>query len=267
MVNYDDITQFVQIINTIQGEGFETGVPSLLLRVYGCNCRCAWCDSKYTHVTTQTTIVNSVDMYTIESVFIDLKERILKNHIRNIMLTGGEPFLYQYNTSLVTLLKKLLNDPDCDLKLCEIESNGSLIDLTSPLGNMFIDEVNINLNISPKLNIDFYKNKIDFENLVSICSKVSEYGGVCFKFVDDGTDLVREEILKFINDCYIDTDDVLIMPQTPLGIIYTSLYDDETNLQNYRDANKKTLKFCMKHGFRFCNRLHLELFDNRDENI
>ncbi|GAM63268.1 queuosine biosynthesis queE radical SAM [Vibrio ishigakensis] len=37
-----------EIFETIQGEGFFTGVPSIFIRLQGCPVGCAWCDTKQT---------------------------------------------------------------------------------------------------------------------------------------------------------------------------------------------------------------------------
>ena len=47
-MNFDTELYVSQMIPTVQGEGNFTGVPSLLIRLLGCNLHCNFCDSKYT---------------------------------------------------------------------------------------------------------------------------------------------------------------------------------------------------------------------------
>jgi 7-carboxy-7-deazaguanine synthase len=37
-----------ELFQTIQGEGFYTGVPAIFIRLQGCDVGCAWCDTKNT---------------------------------------------------------------------------------------------------------------------------------------------------------------------------------------------------------------------------
>ena len=37
-----------EIFESIDGEGYNAGFPTVFFRTVGCNLRCSWCDSKYT---------------------------------------------------------------------------------------------------------------------------------------------------------------------------------------------------------------------------
>jgi organic radical activating enzyme len=72
---------------TIQGEGFHSGKPAYFIRLGGCDIGCAWCDSKF-----------SWNPEIHKQAFIyDLIERIKAYPVKSLVVTGGEPLLYNLN--------------------------------------------------------------------------------------------------------------------------------------------------------------------------
>ncbi len=71
---------------SIQGEGYFTGTASFFIRVGGCDVGCHWCDVKESW---------NPDLHPLTKV----DDIILKipDHIKTIVLTGGEPTLYNLN--------------------------------------------------------------------------------------------------------------------------------------------------------------------------
>ncbi len=73
---------------TLQGEGFYTGHPAYFIRLAGCDVGCVWCDVKasWTVEEKQLMLIN------------DLVEEALKFPARLIVITGGEPLMYDLNS-------------------------------------------------------------------------------------------------------------------------------------------------------------------------
>jgi organic radical activating enzyme len=70
--------------HTIQGEGFHTGKSAYFIRLAGCDVGCVWCDvkeswdaSKYPSISTD-----------------DLVNKALKSGSETVVITGGEPAIY-----------------------------------------------------------------------------------------------------------------------------------------------------------------------------
>lgn len=80
---------------TIQGEGFNVGKAAYFIRLGGCDIRCSWCDSKETWDSRFYHPTN------IEKI----AESISKTQAQNVVITGGEPLLYNLSP-LCNLLKK-----------------------------------------------------------------------------------------------------------------------------------------------------------------
>lgn len=69
-----------EIFYSIQGEGCQTGVPSVFVRFSGCNIRCDFCDTDH----------ESFHLMGDDEII----EEIKKYPARNVVLTGGEPSLF-----------------------------------------------------------------------------------------------------------------------------------------------------------------------------
>lgn len=74
-----------EIVETIQGEGLHTGVPSFFIRLQGCNVHCFFCDEKETWVNREN---NSLELEVNE--IIDQLE-IMNSLLKRVVITGGEP--------------------------------------------------------------------------------------------------------------------------------------------------------------------------------
>lgn len=82
-----------EIFSSIQGEGKLQGVPSVLVRLVGCNLNCVWCD-------------NRKNKKAWEVSHGELLNLLGDYGIRNIIITGGEPLLYSQIELLTSELKE-----------------------------------------------------------------------------------------------------------------------------------------------------------------
>ncbi len=71
---------------SIQGEGYHTGTASFFIRVGGCDVGCHWCDVK-----------ESWDPELHPLTKVDDIINKIPSHIKTIVITGGEPTLYNLN--------------------------------------------------------------------------------------------------------------------------------------------------------------------------
>lgn len=78
---------------TIQGEGFYTGNAAYFIRLAGCDVGCVWCDVKESWTVEENQLM----------LMDDLVNEVLKYPGRLIVITGGEPLMYD----LSFLTKKL----------------------------------------------------------------------------------------------------------------------------------------------------------------
>ncbi|KMK50892.1 radical SAM protein [[Actinobacillus] muris] len=87
-INY----RIVEIFETLQGEGFNTGMPSIFIRFGKCNLACPWCDTNY----------NQFEMMSLTAILT----KVALFSARNIIITGGEPTIQPHIEILLDALKQ-----------------------------------------------------------------------------------------------------------------------------------------------------------------
>jgi organic radical activating enzyme len=92
---------------TIQGEGFYTGNAAYFIRLAGCDVGCVWCDVKESWTVSESQLL----------LIDDLVAEVLKYPGRLVVITGGEPLMYD----LMYLTKKL-KENGCQIN---IETSGA----------------------------------------------------------------------------------------------------------------------------------------------
>src|SRR5579862_6099350 len=89
--------KIAEIFYSIQGEGVLAGVPSVFVRTSGCNLRCVWCDTPYASWNPEGPVV-SVE---------EIVSQVESYGCKHVVLTGGEPMLFEPVVELASTLKGL----------------------------------------------------------------------------------------------------------------------------------------------------------------
>ena len=84
---------------TIQGEGGNAGKPAYFIRLGGCDVGCTWCDVK------ESWSFDAHPIYDIEEIV----GWVIATNAKNVVITGGEPSLYQLGLLTKSLKQKGLN--------------------------------------------------------------------------------------------------------------------------------------------------------------
>jgi 7-carboxy-7-deazaguanine synthase len=224
--------KIAEIFFSIQGEGLLAGVPSAFVRTTGCNLRCVFCDSPYTSWQPQG------DNLSIAEVLSELEAF----PTRHAVITGGEPLLAAGIEELCAALRD--RGYHITVETAATVFKPIACDLAS---------------LSPKLasstphDRDGGRFAVRHDRLrlqIPVIRAFLEQGDYQLKFVIDRPDDVREvqEILDQLPG--VDRSRVLLMPQ---GVTRQEL--DERALW--------LVDVCKEHGFRYCPRLHIELYGNR----
>ncbi|MCX6292302.1 MAG: 7-carboxy-7-deazaguanine synthase QueE [Bacteroidetes bacterium] len=80
---------------TIQGEGYNTGKACYFIRLGGCDVGCVWCDVKESWDGTKYPLMSA----------IDLLKLVKKTNAERVVITGGEPLMYDLK-ELTKLFRK-----------------------------------------------------------------------------------------------------------------------------------------------------------------
>ena len=223
-----------EIFHSVQGEGELTGVPSVFIRTSGCNLRCAWCDTPYAS-------------WRPEGENMDVEEIVrqtLAYPAAHVVLTGGEPMAAKEMPLLAARLR-------AHGKHITIETAGTLppagiaCDLAS-ISPKLANSTPIPGTISPAW-IDRHERTRFQPDIIR--EWVNNYP-FQLKFVIQGETNLQEvrSILAAINPDILPWK-VLLMPE---GI----------DLETLRARERIILEACKAEGYRFCTRLHIQLFGN-----
>jgi 7-carboxy-7-deazaguanine synthase len=225
--------RLAELFFSIQGEGKLVGIPSVFVRAAGCNLRCTWCDTPYASWNPQG-----------ENVPVEQIVRlVLAYPAKHVVLTGGEPMIMPDLAPLCAALKSagrhitietagtVYAPVECDLaSLSPKLSNSTPTDRDGGRFAEAHDRQRLNVPVIQR----FLDSAPDFQ----------------LKFVvSDETDM--SEINDLLRQLHGWTPaDVLLMPE---GIDPATLAARAGWIAD----------ICKREGFRYCPRLHIELFGNR----
>lgn len=218
-----------EIFASIQGEGRWVGTPSAFVRVSGCNLRCVWCDTPYASWEPEGPVVE------VGAV----AEQVQRLGIRHVVLTGGEPMLFEGIEELAVLLR----------------GAGHVITIETA-GTVFREVACDLMSISPKLanstpvgtswEARHEETRLDLDPLTQLVARY-EYQ---LKFVVDpesGDDL--PEIARIVSAISADRSRVMLMAEG-------------TDAETLRRRQRMLVEVCLREGYALTPRLQVELFGN-----
>lgn len=171
-----------EIFHSLQGEGKNTGKPSIFIRFAGCNLSCTWCDSKYTWHK-DFLEYEHMDFESICKTVNDLSKE--HNTCQHIIFTGGEPLMFQ---AIIEKIMKFFAG-----FTFEVETNGSFATELS------FDQINVSYKLKNAQTRD-YDLKIPPQNNVN------------YKFVVDTQDEIKE-VQNIASKYHIPNQQIYLMPQ------------------------------------------------------
>ncbi len=224
--------RIAEIFHSIQGEGMLTGVPSVFVRTSGCNLRCAWCDTPYASWQPEG------DEWSLEAIRAEV-DRF--SPTRHVVVTGGEPMVAKGMPALLAALRGAGRHLTIETA-ATISPGGVACDLAS---------------LSPKL-----------ANSTPDAARAGSWA-VRHESTRRQPAVIREWLaayecqLKFVVGSPADIAEIdallaeLGVPVAPERIL---LMPEGTDAATLRDRAGWVVELCKQRGFRFCQRLHVDLF-------
>lgn len=225
--------RLAEIFYSVQGEGELTGVPSIFIRTSGCNLRCAWCDTPYA----------SWNPEGKEQSVAEILEEVNRHPTDFVVVTGGEPMIAKGIHELTAGLRAAGKHITIETA-ATVSPDGITCDLASLSPKMS--------NSTPTL-VRAGPWRERHEKTRSNHGVIADWLA-CYPFqlkfvVSTPEDLAEIETLLSALPSPVAPQKVLLMPQ---GITPGEL--------SLRTA--WLVDVCKARGYRFCARLHIDLFGN-----
>jgi 7-carboxy-7-deazaguanine synthase len=222
--------RIAEIFHSIQGEGLLAGVPSVFVRTSGCNLRCHWCDTPYASWKPEGP----------EMSVEEIQKKVLGWNCRHVVLTGGEPMIAPDLPALAAALRKAGQHITIETAATVVPA-GIACDLAS---------------LSPKLS-----NSTPPPERDPAWAKKHEASRLQPSVISDWIRNYAFQ-LKFVVSTEQDISEIKnllsLLPPAPFHQIL--LMPEGIDFQTLAEKAGWLVEVCKREGFRFCPRLHIELF-------
>lgn len=224
-----------EIFHSIQGEGELTGVPSVFVRTSGCNLRCHWCDTKYASWRPEG-----------EEIAVDeLVRKVAEFPAQHCVLTGGEPMVAKEIAPFAAELR-------ARGKHITIETAGTI-----PPEGIACDLA----SLSPKLANSTPPPGAIAESWRARHETARRQPEVLAAWID-----AYPFQLKFVVETADDLSEIAALvgaigrPIPPWKVL---IMPQGTDAGTLRGRDETLVQACLRLGYRYCQRLHIELFGNQ----
>jgi len=223
-----------ELFHSVQGEGALAGVPSFFVRLSGCNLRCTWCDTPYASWNPESRSMTVEDVVT----------QAMRHSARHVVITGGEPMIASKLPELCRAFRgagfhitiETAGTVDRDVS-CDLISISPKLASSTPRGDARDPD-----------GVWALRHESRRRRPDVIASLLGRYPDRQLKFVYTGpTDIPEiESLLSELPP--IAPHQILLMPE---GVRIPS-----------PEAKRIAVEECLRRGWRYCPRLHIDLFGN-----
>lgn len=223
-----------ELFYSVQGEGELTGVPSVFVRTSGCNLRCRWCDTKYA----------SWDPQGEEKGLSEILDYVYAQPTKHVVLTGGEPMMAKGISELAQALKDRNQHVTIETA-ATVLPDGIACDLAS---------------LSPKLS-----NSTPLDGEIE-AGWIEKHEARRLQPEVIGAWMANYDYqLKFVVATQTDLEEIeaLLGELKKAPLAYKVLLMPEgVTTEVLRERDALLVEHCKQRGYRYCRRLHVDLFGN-----
>lgn len=226
-----------EIFYSIQGEGILTGVPSIFIRTSGCNLRCRWCDTPYASWKPKGFNLN------MDEILARLEQWPAAKHV---VITGGEPMIARGIHALAQ----------------ELRVRGYHITIETA-GTIAPGGITCNLaSLSPKLSHSTPLPGEIASGWIERHEQLRLQPNILRAWLDHCTDYQ----LKFVVGQESDLCEIIRLLSnigTEIPAHRVLLMPEGKTIKELRSRSVWLSDVCLNTGYRFCHRLHVELYGNK----
>jgi 7-carboxy-7-deazaguanine synthase len=241
--------RIAEIFHSIQGEGLLTGVPSIFIRTSGCNLRCHWCDTPYASWKPEGP----------EMSIEEILKKISEWNCNHIVLTGGEPMIAPDLPELANALKK-------QKMHITIETAGTIPPNGIPCDLASISPKLSNSTPPPERDPAWAKKHEATRLQPEVISEWIRKYPFQLKFV-----VSSENDLAEIKDLLSRLETFVAPPHQPVRgeegppvpLHQILLMPEGIDVKTLATRSPWLVDICKREGFRFCPRLHIDLFGHK----
>jgi 7-carboxy-7-deazaguanine synthase len=236
----DDIfprVRVAEIFHSIQGEGKLVGMPSVFVRASGCNLRCVWCDTPYA----------SWHPEGPELSIADIVRQVHEFDCKHVVLTGGEPMIMPEIEQLASVLR--------------VAGHHITIETAATVFKPIACDL---FSLSPKLSNSTPHDR-ESGRFADAHERQRIRPDVVQQFIDLALSNGHDFQLKFVVSNLTDLEEIdallsRVGQWSPGDVL---LMPEGVDLDTQRSRAGWVGEVCKRRGFRFCPRLHIELYGNR----